>query len=187
MFATVVDMKGDGDKESARGLRRFITSTGYKRLELKTDGEPALEVARQIKEISEAEMVQKDPLTYEQNTNGLAERVVREFKEQLRATKLALERRIKSEISPKSPILLWMVVHAIETINRFLVGSDGRTPHYRLHGKEFKGSIVEFGEIVYAKPIKKASRKRSLKSRAVRGRWLIVRVRTMIRVPDSEK
>ena len=129
----------------------------------------------------------KNPPTYDPKANGLAERAVREFQEQLRATKFALEHRIKSKIIPKSTILVWMVIHAIETINRFLVGSDGRTPHYRLHGKEFKGSIVEFGEIVYAKPIKKASRKRSLKSRAVRGRWLIVRVRTMIRVPDSEK
>ena len=166
-------MKGDGDKESARGLRRFITAL--------------VEVARKTKEISEAEIVPKNPPTYDPKANGLAERAVREFKEQLRATKLALEHRIKSKIIPKSTILLWMVIHAIETINRFLAGSDGRTPHYRLHGKEFKGSIVEFGEIVYAKPIKKASRKRSLKSRAVRGRWLIVRVRTMIRVPDSEK
>ena len=130
MFATVVDMKGDGDKESARGLRRFITNTGYKRLELKTDGESALvEVARKTTEISEAEIVPKNPPMYDPKANNLAERAVREFKEQLRATKLALERRIKSKINPKSPILLWMVVHAIETINRFLVGSDGRTPH----------------------------------------------------------
>ena len=73
-------MKGDGDKESARGLRRFITNTDYKRLELKTDGEPALvEVARKTKEISEAEIVPKNPPTYDPKANGLAERAVREF------------------------------------------------------------------------------------------------------------
>ena len=60
-----------------------------------------------------------------------------------------------------------MILHAVETINRFLVWSDGRTPYYRLHGKNFNGKVLEFGEVVYAKPLKKLSRKRSLRSRAI--------------------
>ena len=130
---------------------------------------------------------------------------MREFKEQLRATKLALERRFKTKIDTKLHILLWMVVHAIETINRVLVGADGRTPHYRLYNNDVNGNMLEFGEIVYAKFLKKASRKLSLKSRVIRGIWLgidpktgehrvallsggpVVRARTVIRVPDSEK
>ena len=47
-----------------------------------------------------------------------------------------------------------MITHAIETIDRFLVGTDGRTPHYRLHGKHFIGKVLEFVEIVYAKALK---------------------------------
>ena len=78
MHATIVEVKGDGDEESARGLENFIASTGYKRLELKTDGEPALlEVARKTKEISKAEIVLKRPPTYDPQANGLAERAVR--------------------------------------------------------------------------------------------------------------
>ena len=96
-------------------------------------------------------------------------------------------------------------MHAVETINRFLVGADGRTPHYRLHGRNFTGKNVEFGEVVHAKPLRKKPRKRSLRSRTVMGIWLgieprtcehrvallnggpAIRVRTIIRVPDSEK
>ena len=52
MHASIVTGEGNGDEESARGLKNFITSTGYKRLELKTDGEPALvDVAQQTNEI----------------------------------------------------------------------------------------------------------------------------------------
>ena len=99
-------------------------------MKLKTDGEPVLlEVARKAKKLSEAEVILRNPRAYDPKANGLAERVVREFKKQLRATKLALERRIKTKISTKAPILLWMIVHAVETINRFLVGSDGWTPY----------------------------------------------------------
>ena len=126
-------------------------------------------------------------------------------KEQLRAIEVALERRIDKKITTKAPILLWMILHAVETINRLLVGSDGRTPYYRLHGKNFIGKVLEFGEVVYAKPLKKPSRKRSLRSQAILGVWLgielrtgenrvalmdggpVIRVRTMIRVPDSAK
>ena len=93
----------------------------------------------------------KHPPAYDPKANGLAERAVRELKKQLRATKLPLERRIQTKIGTKAPILLWMITHAAETINRFLAGTDGRTPHYRLHGKHFIWKVLEFGEIVYAK------------------------------------
>ena len=102
----------------------------------------------------------------------------RKFKEQLRATKLALERRIKTKISTKAQILLWMIMHAVETINCFLFGSDGRTPYYRLHVKNFIGKVLEFGEVVYAKPLNKPSRNRSSRSLAILGVCLGIELRT---------
>ena len=98
-----------------------------------------------------------------------------------------------------------MVVHAVETINRFLVGADGRTPYYRLYNKHFTGKLLEFGEMVWAKPMRKSPRKRSLKPRVVPGIWLgihpktgehrvallgggpVIRVRAVLRRPDAEK
>ena len=81
MHADLADVKGDGDVQVAKGLKKFITSTGYKKLELKTDGEPAmLEVARKIKKLSEAEVILRNPSAYDPKANGLAERAVREFK-----------------------------------------------------------------------------------------------------------
>ena len=207
MHAALLSCKGTGDETAAIGLRDFIYSTGYTRLELKTDGEPALvEVANTVKEICKAqEIVVKNPPAHDPKANGVAERAVREFKEQLRATKIALERRVKAKLDPKLPLLHWMVVHSVETINRFLVGADGRTPYYRLYNKHFTGKLLEFGEMVWAKPMRKSPRKRSLKPRVVPGIWLgihpktgehrvalleggpVIRVRTVLRRPDSEK
>ena len=57
-------------------------------------------------------------------------------------------------------------------MNRFRVGADGRTPHYRMHNKFFNQKVLEFGESVFAKPLRKATRKISLKSRVIEGIWL---------------
>ena len=206
VHADIVEAKGNTDAAAAQGIKNFITSFGYKRIELKTDGEPALvDVAKTVKRVSEVDVLLKSPPAHDPQSNGVAERAVREVKEQLRATKIAFERRLKSKIDPKSPVLLWMVVHSVETINRFLVGADGRTPHYRLHNRNFVGKVLEFGEMVYAKPLRKSTRKRALMSRAVPGIWLgiiprtgehrvallgggpVIRVRTVIRKPDSGK
>ena len=66
MYATVVEVKGNGDEQSAKGLKKFITSTGYNRLDFKTDGEPAMvEVARQTKRLSEARVLLKHPPAYD--------------------------------------------------------------------------------------------------------------------------
>ena len=45
-----------------------------------------------------------------------------------------------------------MKPHAAQTLNRFQVGEDDRTAHYRLHLKNLGGKTFEFGEQVLAKP-----------------------------------
>ena len=77
-------------------------------MELKTDGEPALvDVEKKVKELSEMKILLTNPPAHDPRSNGVAERTVREFKEQLRATKIALERRLKIKISPKSDWRPW--------------------------------------------------------------------------------
>ena len=99
MHASVADVKGNGDENMAKQLSNFIMSTGYRELELKTDGEPALvAVAKRTKQITKVNIILKNPAAYDSQSNGMAERAVREFKEQFRAVKIALERRTKTKI-----------------------------------------------------------------------------------------
>ena len=56
------------------------------------------------------------------------------------------------EITDTMAILEWMIPQAADTINRFLVGDDGRTAYYRVRHKNFHGKVYEFGEQVLAKP-----------------------------------
>jgi hypothetical protein len=79
--------------------------------------------------------------------------------------KLGLEARIKKEVVHE-PILEWMIPQAADVINRFLVGTDGRTARYRVHLENFNAKTFEFGEQVLAKP------KRSNKAIRKKGRTL---------------
>ena len=74
-----------------------------------------------------------------------------------------------------------MVIRAIETINRFLVGADGTTAHHRIYGSSFKGIVFDMGEQLWAKPTRHSNwaklssdpkRKLSLKTNGIEGTWV---------------
>ena len=205
-WSMVVECHGNGDTKVAKELAKFIDELGYSKIERKSDGEPALmDVVKRVKQIRAAETIPRNPPAHDPQSNGVAERAVQEVKGQLRKIKIALDRRIGKKVDPKSAIMQWMVPHASDVINKFLVGADGRTAYYRLRNKNFKQKVVEFGEIVKAKPLRKATRKRSLRPRVVDAisvgmhprsnehRVVLldggpaIKVRTIFRVPDSAK
>ena len=68
------------------------------------------------------------------------------------ATKLGLEARIQREIAKTEAILEWMILHAADTVNRFLLGMDGRTAYYRVHLKNFSGKTFELSLIHISEP-----------------------------------
>ena len=95
-------------------MKDLIANTEYTRVELKTDGESALmDVPKRTKQISDMEIILKNPPRHDPQSNGITERTVSDFKNQLRTTKIALERRIKVKISLKSPVLKWMIGHFV--------------------------------------------------------------------------
>ena len=180
-WARLVTCKGRGDPTVVKELLKFVEELGYDEIELKGDGEPALvDVMKNLKEIRKHTTKLRNPPAHDPQSNGLAERGVQEFKKQLRTVKMALERRLKEKLAPTDAVITWMIPHACESINRFLVGHDGRTPYYRQRHKNFTQKIVELGEVVHAKPMRsnRYGRKRSLMARTVDGVWLGMNNRT---------
>ena len=72
------------------------------------------------------------------------------------------------------PVLEWMIPHAAQTINRFQIGEDGRTAHYRLHLKNFGGKTFEFGEQILAEPKRKSRqvRQKTLDAKFREATWV---------------
>ena len=167
--------KGPGD---AWGLAKV-------RLTVRSDGEPAIKVLRTaIKQARKGGTTFGTPPPREPQSNGVAERAVKEFMGQMRKLKLGLESRLRTTIPNDHVMVDWIALHAGFLINKYLKGSqDGFTAHYRLHGKEYGGDLAEIGECVWAKP-KRTGRKAlkqqedPLGARGVQGVWLGVHEET---------
>ena len=122
----------------------------------------------------------ENPPAYDPHANGGAERAVAEVKSQLRAIKICLETRIRAQVNIEWSVLEWMIPHAADVINRFLMGSDGKTAYYRIHHRWLKAPVFEFGEQVWAKPMRETNwnkvtetkRKLSLRSNWIEATWV---------------
>ena len=84
----------------------------------------------------------------ESQSNGLAERSVGIFEDQFRTLKMALEMRIKHRLPSAHPVTAWLVEHTAWVLNKFHLGDDGRTAYGRLHGREGRERVCEFGETI---------------------------------------
>ena len=83
--------------------------------------------------------------TRDSQSNGTAERAVQSVEGMTRTLKLALEKRLGETISCTHPLMLWVVEHAADVLNKFLVSADGRTAYERMRGKAYKSEVFEFG------------------------------------------
>ena len=68
----------------------------------------------------------------------------------IRTHKLALE-EIFEVLKVDTAAMAWLIEHCAAIFNKCQQGKDGRTPYERLWGKQFSGSMLEFGSQVMLK------------------------------------
>ena len=151
MWAFIVKEKGV-NPYAVKKLAKILSGTGYRRVILKSDQEPAVMSLKEAvkREIDiEVEVAFEESLVGEHQSNGEVENAVNRIRGQIRVTKDALETRFGKKLGREHPILPWLISHTVENINRFQVGSDGKTAHERMRGRTFRRDIAEFGERVF--------------------------------------
>ena len=136
IFCDVVEAKGRGIEGTIERVIENISRLGYHKVIVKSDLEPALVdlVCGIIAARDEPTIPEHSPVG-ESQSNGIVERAVRSSKDQIRTTKLALERRINCRVPAHHPVMTWLVPHAGETISKYQVSKDGKTAYERVMGK----------------------------------------------------
>ena len=119
--AHLVRCKGLDDPTIVKRVTEAVDELGYRKLIIKTDGEPALvNVQEAVARRRTHETLMENPRAYDPQANGGAERAVAEVKAQMRAIKIGLEARVRVAVDPRWPIVEWMIPHSADLINRFL-------------------------------------------------------------------
>ena len=108
----------------------------------------------------------------DRQANGQAERAVREIKRQVRVLKSATEARLGRRFQEKDPLLTWLPRHAAELLNRYRVGTDGKTAEKRRCGRNWHKPALALGEKIYVKPAVDKKRKNDLEPKMVEGRYV---------------
>ena len=133
--ATFVPMKGR-DPYALSYLVGWIRGLGYKRLVCRSDNERALLALLETlsSSLPEVEFVPKSSPEGDHAANGLAEVGVREIKGQVRTLRSQLEANLGARLEDTDPVLAWLPRHAANCMNRYRLGSDGRTAEQRPYG-----------------------------------------------------
>ena len=145
------------DEYSVKAVMSFLEELGYLKIEIQTDGEPAiLALAKNIRQAAGASgdmdsiSLRRSPV-HSHASNGAAEVAVKIVKGLLRTIIVATAKAYDVPIKLKSAILPWALRHAAFTYNRFQVLKSGRTPFEQLKLTKFNATMMEFGECVLAK------------------------------------
>ena len=150
LLSEVIPRKGTVGKFAATRVVAFIRELGYGSapIIMKSDQEPAiLALVNDIaKYRAPAQTVLEQSPVGSSGSNGIVERGVQSFEMMMRVMKDALEHKWNVKIPDDHPVLTWMVGYSSFLLNRFEVGSDGKTSYERLKGKRAKTNGLEFCE-----------------------------------------
>eukprot|EP00971_Amphidinium_carterae_P079080 1564619-Amphidinium_carterae.1 len=129
-----------------------LQNWGRKAIIMRSDGEPAIKaLTKAIQTKREHTTVLEHSPRYSSASMGAIENVNKEVSGLVRVYRLMLKDKAKVEINVSSMVLPWMVRHAGWVISHYHIRADGCTAHRRLKGRDYKGQIACFGELVWYK------------------------------------
>ena len=180
-FANVLKQKGVEHYAVERHARDLVDGLGYSKFVMKDDQEPAIKALREavIRRVialkgDGVQVLPEESPVGESQSDGEVESAIKQVQGQIRTLRLHLQAHYGEVLSDGHIAMLWLVPHSAATLNRYVVGADGKTARQRLRGRVFKSPVVEFGECVwYLKP--KSVGKDKLHSRWGEGVWFGVR------------
>ena len=150
LVAHAVPSKGESEEWVVECIVRDLKKMGHHgRVLFRGDQERSLHslferVAEARGQVTVPEMAPKS----DSRANGFAERAVQQFEEMMRVHKLALENATGKRLEIDHSCIPWLVEHAADVVNRYLVMRDGTTAYERVKGRKSSAEMHEFGHPV---------------------------------------
>ena len=159
--AQAVPHKGAGKEVNfaATCLTDFINELGHGNTDIiiKSDNEPVMNAIReQVANARKAATRPEHSPVGSSQSNGSIENAAKKIEGYIRSIKLSIESRYNCKLPINHFMTYWIANHAGFCVNRFEVGTDGKTPYQRVRGKPFAGQICELGENVHALKCKRS-------------------------------
>ena len=135
----------------AQRVVRDVERLGHhRRLVIRCDQEAAFKSL-----VTEVARLRGDAVTMSQDSavghsqgNGCIERAVRTVEGMVRTLKLDLEARVSETLKITHKVILWLMEHAFDSVNKVQGGQDGKTSFKRVKGKRFNGYILRLANLV---------------------------------------
>ncbi|CAE8611618.1 unnamed protein product [Polarella glacialis] len=159
-FATVVKVKGAGDTAAVQGVLGFLQEAGLpgQRLRLRSDQEGSIRACvSRIAAQRAAETIVETTPKGSSNSLGAAERFIRTLMTQVATLCTQVQQQWNVELKADSPLLPWVVGHAVWLLNRFQPYL-GETPFHRVQGHEYRGEVYAFGQPLLVRKVESQSR-----------------------------
>ena len=151
VWSSPVPCKGVEDHpHGSNRLREWLDETGYRRIVVKSDQEPAIKaVIQAVKNSWSGELILENaPKEAHERSNGEAEVTVQQVHGLARTLKEQVEDQCQVKLPQKHPVLAWLIEYAGTLITLFARGADGFTPIHRLKGRPWRIALPCFGECV---------------------------------------
>ncbi len=150
--------KGLGDGRRIDRVTNAINTWGHNEIILRSDSEPSIKQVQQvIQERRTMKTIPENSPVRSKGSNGAVERAIRTVEAKARTMKVALGGVTGETYTNGDAVLEWMAEYAAQLYSRYHVGQDGKTAYGRLKGRESQRPIVQFGECVMFRPVKKNS------------------------------
>ena len=99
----------------------------------------------------------------------MIENTIRIEQGQIRAVTDCLEAKYQRKIPRDHQSIPSLVEHAVQCINRYRIGRDGKSAYQRVKGPQFNVRVAEFGECALRRPRKSPDRIGKLENRVCDG------------------
>ena len=149
-WAIGVENKG-ASEPVVKYVKGILDQSGYEgqKITFKTDQEPAIvSLKRAIAALRMGETVPIESPVRASKSNGMMEAAVGRWQAQLRTAKHYAEAMLGKRIEVGGVLFSWLIPYVTEIMNKFKVGSDGRTAYERITGHKCRHIGVGFGECV---------------------------------------